>query len=73
MFPLLTSKSVTFGDSGPNDLETCMVTLLRGVLTWRALENLHRNNKRNLRIVALLAAWDAGIKLSEDENRVLDV
>ena len=50
-----------------------MVTLLRGVLTWRALENLHRNNKRNLRIVALLAAWDAGIKLSEDENRVLDV
>ena len=73
MIPSPTSASGISGDDGPVLRETRMVDLLRAVITRRALENLHRNNEMSLRTMALSAAREAGIELTEDENGVLDI
>ena len=72
-FPSPISARGTSGDNGPKLWEICMVDLLRAVMTQRALENLHRNNELNLQTLALLVAREVGIKLTEDENGVLDI
>ena len=50
-----------------------MDTLLRGLQTQRVLQQMHRENEGRMRATALSVAWEAGVKLTEEEHGVLDV
>ena len=67
------SASNTFGGVGPDCQGILMDALSRGLWTRRVLQQMHRENEGRMRATALSVAREAGIKLTEDEQEVLDV
>ena len=71
--PSLSSANSISGSIRPNRQAIHMDILLRGLLTWRVLQQMHQENKGRMRRMALVTAQEVGIKPTEDESGVLDV
>ena len=67
------SASGTFGGVGLDCQGILIDALLRGLWTWRVLQQIHWENKGRIRATALSVTQEAGVELTEEEEGVLDV